>query len=94
MNALATLIDTVVQIYIYLLIASAVISWLTALNVINVRHRAVYLAMNFLYRITEPVLRPIRRVIPSIGGIDVSPIIVIIVLHFVRQLIVDNIRGA
>ena len=94
MNALATLIDTVVQIYIYLLIASAVISWLTTLNVINVRNRAVYVAMSFLYRITEPVLRPIRRIIPSIGGIDVSPVVVIILLHFVRQLIVDNIRGA
>lgn len=94
MNALATLIDTVVQIYIYLLIASAVISWLTALNVINVRNRAVYVVLGFLYRITEPVLRPIRRVIPSIGGIDVSPVIVIIILHFVRQLIVDNLRGA
>ncbi|MSO75094.1 MAG: YggT family protein [Alphaproteobacteria bacterium] len=93
MNALATLIDTVVQIYIYLLIASALISWLSSLNIINVRHRAVYLAMSFLYRITEPALRPIRRIIPSIGGIDVSPVILIIVLHFVRQLIVDNLRG-
>ncbi len=93
MNALATLIDTVVQIYIYLLIASALISWLTALNIINVRHRAVYLVLNFLYRVTEPVLRPIRRIIPSIGGIDISPIILIIALHFVCQLIVDNLRG-
>ena len=93
MNALATLIDTVIQIYIYLLIASAIMSWLIALNVINVRNRAVYYILSFLYRVTEPVLRPIRRIIPSIGGIDISPVIVIIALYFIRQLIVDNIRG-
>jgi len=93
MNALATLIDTVVQIYIYLLIAAAIMSWLIALNVINVRNRAVYYILSFLYRVTEPVLRPIRRIIPSIGGIDITPVIVIIALHFIRQLIVDNIRG-
>ncbi|MGD9539278.1 MAG: YggT family protein [Alphaproteobacteria bacterium] len=93
MNALATLIDTVVQIYIYILIASAVMSWLIALNVINVRNRAVYYILSFLYRVTEPVLRPIRRIIPSIGGIDITPVILIIALHFIRQLIVDNIRA-
>ncbi len=91
MNALALLIDTVVQIYIYILIASAIMSWLIALNVINVRSRAVYYILSFLYRVTEPVLRPIRRIIPSIGGIDVSPVIVIIALYFIRQLILDNI---
>jgi YggT family protein len=91
MNALALLIDTVVQIYIYILIASAIMSWLIALNVINVRNRAVYYILSILYRVTEPVLRPIRRIIPSIGGIDVSPVIVIIALYFIRQLILDNI---
>jgi YggT family protein len=93
MNALATLIDTVISIYIYVLIAAAIMSWLIALNVINVRNRAVYYILSFLYRVTEPVLRPIRRIIPSIGGIDITPVIVIIALHFIRQLIVDNIRG-
>ncbi len=94
MDVLADAIDTIIQIYIYLLIAMAVISWLTALNVINTRNRAVYMAMNFLYRITEPVLRPIRRLIPSMGGIDVSPVILILVLHFVGQrLLVDYLRS-
>ncbi len=94
MDVLADAIDTIIQIYIYLLIAMAVISWLTALNVINTRNRAVYLAMNFLYRITEPVLRPIRRLIPSMGGIDVSPVVLILVLHFVGQrLLADYLRS-
>ncbi len=94
MDVLADAIDTIIQIFIYLLIATAVISWLTALNVINVRNRAVHAAMNFLYRITEPVLRPIRRVIPTMGGIDVSPVILILVLHFVGQrLLVDYLRS-
>ncbi len=94
MDVLADAIDTIIQIYIYLLIAMAVVSWLSALNVINMRNRAVYTAMNFLYRITEPVLRPIRRLVPSIGGIDVSPVILILVLHFVGQrLLVDYLRG-
>ena len=93
MNALATLIDTVVSIYIYILIATAVLSWLISFNVINVKSRPVYVVMAFLYRITEPVLRPLRRIIPSIGGIDVTPVIVILILHFVRQVVVDNIRG-
>ena len=93
MNALATLIDTVVSIYIYILIATAVLSWLISFNVINVKSRPVYVVMSFLYRITEPVLRPLRRIIPSIGGIDITPVIVILILHFVRQVVVDNIRG-
>jgi YggT family protein len=94
MDVLADAIDTIIQIYIFLLIAMAVISWLTALNVINTRNRAVYVAMNFLYRITEPVLRPIRRLVPSMGGIDVSPVILILVLHFVGQrLLVDYLRS-
>ncbi len=91
MNALATLVDSLFTIYIYLLIASAVISWLTAFNVINTRNRVVYSIISFLYRITEPALRPIRRIIPNLGGVDITPIILILILYFVRNLIVDNL---
>jgi YggT family protein len=80
-----SLIDYVITIYIYLLIASAVLSWLVAFNVINTRNRAVYLIGDFLYRVTEPALRPIRRIIPTLGGIDVSPIVLILLLWFVQQ---------
>ena len=79
------LIDLVISLYIYVLVASAVMSWLVAFNVINTRNRAVYLIGDFLYRITEPALRPIRRFLPTLGGIDVSPIVLILLLWFVQQ---------
>lgn len=80
-----SLLDLVITIYTYLLVASAVVSWLVAFNVINTRNRAVYLIGDFLYRVTEPALRPIRRFLPTLGGIDVSPIVLILVLWFVQQ---------
>ena len=92
MNALASLIDTVFTIYIIILIASAIASWLVTFNVINTQNQFVYTLLGFLYRVPEPVLRQIRRVIPPIGGFDLSPMILIILLYFVRDLIVDNLR--
>ncbi len=91
MNALADLIHAVFSIYIYLLIASALFSWLVAFNVVNTSNRFVFALLSFLHRITEPALRPIRRVIPNLGGFDISPIILILILYFVRDLIVDNV---
>lgn len=91
MHALAELIYAVFSIYIYVLIASAIISWLVAFNVINTQNRFVYALLNFLYRITEPALRPFRRMIPNLGGVDISPIILILILVFLRNIIVDNL---
>jgi len=87
MNPFLWLVDTIINIYIWLLIASAVLSWLIAFNVVNTRNLIVHSVGEFLYRITEPLLRPIRRVLPNLGGIDVSPVILIIGLLFLRQLI-------
>lgn len=92
MNSVASLVDTVFTIYIIILIASAVASWLVAFNVLNTQNQFIYTLLGFLYRVTEPVLRQIRRIIPPIGGFDLSPMILIILLYFVRDLIVDNIR--
>ena len=91
MHALATLIDTVITIYIYLLVASAILSWLMAFNVVNVQNKVIYTAVSLLYRVTDPVLRPIRRIVPNLGGIDISPIILILLLYFIRDLILDNL---
>mgnify|MGYP006134765255 CR=1 FL=1 len=91
MQAFATLIDTVITIYIYLFVASAILSWLMAFNVVNVRNKVVYTVVSLLYRVTEPVLRPIRRIVPNLGGIDISPIILILLLYFIRDLILDNL---
>jgi YggT family protein len=87
MNPFLWLVDTIVTIYIWLLIASAVLSWLIAFNVVNTRNPIVNSVGEFLYRITEPLLRPIRNMLPNLGGIDVSPVILIIGLLFLRQLI-------
>jgi YggT family protein len=92
MNALASLIDTVFTLYIIILIASVAISWLVTFNVLNTQNQVVYGVLGFLYRLTEPVLKPIRRILPAMGGIDLSPIILIVLLYFVRDLLVDNLR--
>lgn len=88
MNPFLWLILTIIDLYIWLLIASAVLSWLIAFNVVNTRNQLVSNIGEFLYRITEPALRPIRNMLPNLGGIDVSPVILIILLLFLKQLIV------
>lgn len=87
MVAIARLIDTVITLYIWLLIAQAILSWLIAFNVINSYNQFVSRVIEFLWRITEPALRPIRRFVPLIGGVDVSPIVLILILYFVRDLL-------
>jgi YggT family protein len=87
MNPFLWLIDTLINLYIWILIASAVLSWLVAFNVVNTRNSIVASVGEFLYRITEPALRPIRNLLPNLGGIDVSPVILILGLLFLRQFI-------
>jgi YggT family protein len=91
MNALLWLIDTLITIYIWLLIAQAVLSWLLAFGVVNRYNRGVAVIGDFLYRATEPVLRPIRAFLPNFGGIDISPVILILILMFLRRLLVYDI---
>ena len=94
MRALFWLIDELIWIYIVLLIAQAVLSWLLAFGVVNRFNRGVAIIGDFLYRITEPALRPIRNFLPNFGGIDISPIILIILLEFLRRLIAYDIAPA
>ena len=75
------------QLYICILIAAAVLSWLIAFNVVNVRNQFVAMVADFLYRITEPALRPIRNVLPNLGGIDISPMILILIIFFIHYVI-------
>jgi YggT family protein len=84
-------IDYLLTLYIYVLVAWAVLSWLVAFNVVNTRHPVVRAIADFLYRITEPVLRPIRRWMPNFGGIDVSPIIVWLIILFIQWVIIPAI---
>ncbi|WP_455482196.1 YggT family protein [Bartonella sp. B35(2025)] len=82
--ALLQIIDLIFSIYIYILIASVVFSWLYAFNIINTRNRFVILIGDFLYRITEPVLGRVRRILPNLGAIDISPIVVFMIIYFIR----------
>ena len=87
MNPVHWLIDTVIELYIWVIIISVVLSWLIAFNVINTRNSFVAQVRDFLYRVTEPALAPIRGVLPNLGGIDISPLVLILLLIFVRRLL-------
>lgn len=87
MRALLDVILIVLQLYVWLLIAAAILSWLIAFNVVNTRNQFVAMVGDFLYRITEPVLRPIRSIMPNLGGIDISPVIVILIIIFIQRMI-------
>ena len=87
MQALFLVIDLALQIYVWLIIAAAILSWLVAFNVVNTRNPVVAGIGEFLYRITEPALRPIRNMMPNLGGIDISPVILILIIIFLRYVI-------
>jgi YggT family protein len=87
-------IDLVLNLYVFLLIAAALLSWLVAFNVVNTRNPFVAMLGEFLYRITEPVLRPIRNMLPNFGGIDISPIVAILAIYFIQIVIIGNLREA
>ena len=76
-----------IDLYIWVVIISAILSWLVAFNVVNTRNRFVYMIGDFLYRITEPALNPIRRIVPSFGGVDITPIALILGLWFVQMVL-------
>ena len=91
MRAILDIVMLVLQIYIWLLIAAAVLSWLIAFNVVNTRNPVVASVGEFLYRITEPVLRPIRNMMPNLGGIDISPVILILIILLIENIIIRYI---
>lgn len=92
MCALSKVVLIALNFYTWIIIASAIFSWLYAFNVINPGNRVVSMIGDFLYRITEPALRPIRRFMPDLGGIDISPIALFLGILFVQFLIQDYIR--
>jgi YggT family protein len=91
MCSLLQLISTVITIYIWVLIAQAVLSWLIVFGIVNTRSRAVVMAGDVMWRLTDPALRPIRRVLPDLGGIDISPVILILLLWFLRSLMWEEL---
>jgi YggT family protein len=89
MHALLKVLIAALDLYWWVLIASVVLSWLIGFNVVNIRNDMVRSIWTAVEALTEPVLRPIRRFLPNLGGIDISPIIVLLLLAFLRQLLVD-----
>ena len=82
-----------VDLYIWIIIIGAIMSWLVAFNIINTTNQFVYMVIDFIYRISETALRPIRRVIPNFGSVDISPIILILGLIFL-QMVLGNLHRA
>jgi YggT family protein len=89
MLALRQLVLTLINIYIYILVVSVVMSWLVAFDVINLRNRFVHMIYDTVNRLIDPTLRPIRRILPTMGGLDLSPLIVFVLLIFLKNLIYE-----
>lgn len=80
-------IDLVLSLVIWIIIAQVIVSWLLAFNILNMSNRFVATIANALHQITEPVLGPLRRIIPSFGGLDISPIVLFLGIYFIRLVI-------
>ncbi len=87
MFAILQLIDTILQLYIYVIFAMVILSWLITFNVINLNNRFVYMLWDVVNKLTDPLLRPIRRFLPSFGGLDISPVILLLAIFFLRNFI-------
>lgn len=94
---LIQIVMVAINLYIYLVIGSAILSWLVAFNVVNTSNRFVFALWDFMHKVTEPALRPIRRFLPNLGGVDISPVVLILLLYF-GEMVLGNIlwelRGA
>ena len=91
MMALFWLVDRLLSLYIWAVILAAVFSILVSFGILDTRNRLVWTIGDFLYRITEPALRPIRALLPNLGGIDISPVILILILYFLSDLIIEDV---
>jgi YggT family protein len=84
---------TILDLYIWAIIFSAILSWLVHFNVVNSSNQLVHTIGSFLWRITEPILRPIRRFVPNLGGIDISPIVLILTIYFIQMVLANMHRS-
>lgn len=92
MNELISFVQYVLQLYIYVLFASVIYSWLVAFNVINPYNQFVRSVGQALHAMTEPLLRPIRRLLPDLGGLDISPIFLVLGIIFIQSVLLENLR--
>ena len=91
MKSIFFLVDSVINIYIWLIIINVILSWLVAFNVLNTQNRFVFAILNATHQLTDPVLNKIRRFIPNLGSIDISPVVLILLLIFIRNLFFELI---
>ena len=89
MKSIFILLDTVITIYLWVIIINALLSWLIAFNILNTQNRFVFSVLDTTYKLTDPVLNKIRRFIPTFGSIDISPVILILGLMFLRNLVFE-----
>ena len=89
MKSIFILLDNVITIYLWIIIINAILSWLVAFNVLNTQNRFVFSVLNVTYKLTDPALNKIRRFIPMFGSIDISPVILILLLMFLRNIIFE-----
>ena len=89
MKSIFVLLDSIITIYLWIIIINAVLSWLVAFNILNTQNRFVFSVLDATYKMTDPALNKIRRFIPTFGSIDISPVILILLLMFLRNLIFE-----
>ena len=89
MKSIFILLDSIITIYLWVIIINALLSWLVAFNILNTQNRFVFAILEATYKMTDPVLNKIRRFIPTFGSIDISPIVLILILMFLRNLIFE-----
>ena len=87
MKSIFILLDSIITIYLWIIIINAILSWLVAFNVLNTQNRFVFSILEFSYKLTDPPLNYIRRFIPNLGAVDISPVILILILWFIKDLI-------
>ena len=89
MKSIFILLDSVITIYLWVIIINALLSWLVAFNILNTQNRFVFSVLDTTYKLTDPVLNKIRRFVPTFGSIDISPVILILALMFLRNLVFE-----
>jgi YggT family protein len=85
MNPFIWLIEALIELITWVVIGSAIMSWLVAFGVVNTRNQFIRMVVETLFRLTEPMLRPIRRMLPNLGGVDISPVVLLLALFFLRE---------
>ena len=89
MKSIFILLDSIITIYLWIIIINAILSWLVAFNILNTQNRFVFSVLDTTYKLTDPALNKIRRFIPTFGSIDISPVVLILILMFLRNVIFE-----